>query len=114
MSGALALSTLLGSTPFAAPLKNGALRPSLFTFAFADIATAQNGFKALVRDGAYDIAECAIVTLLQAKAYGKPLVLLPFVVNGLFHDYALQQQLIPQRLQVDDLFNETTATLGAA
>jgi 4,5-dihydroxyphthalate decarboxylase len=77
--------TLLGTTPFAAPLKGGALRPSLFNFAFADIALAQNGFKALVRDGAFDIAECAIVTVLQAKAYGKPLVLLPFVVNGMFH-----------------------------
>ena len=77
--------TLLGSTPFTAPLKDGALSPSLFTFAIADMAVAQNGFKPLVRDGAFDIAECAIVTLLQAKAYGKPLVLLPFVVNGMFH-----------------------------
>jgi 4,5-dihydroxyphthalate decarboxylase len=77
--------TLLGTTPFAAPLKNGVLRPTLFNFAFADIAVAQNGFKALVRDGAFDVAECAIVTVLQAKAYGKPLVLLPFIVNGTFH-----------------------------
>jgi len=31
----------------------------------------------VVRDAAFDVAELAIMTFLQAKAYGKPLVLLP-------------------------------------
>ena len=99
-----AVPTLLGSTPFAAPLKNGELRPSRFTFAFADIAVAQNGFKPLVREGAFDIAECAIVTFLQAKAYGKPLVLLPFIVNGMFHHASIvynasKGELAPKALE---------------
>ena len=39
-------------------------------------------FKDVVRYLKYDVAERAIVTYLQAKAYGKPLVLLPAVVVG--------------------------------
>ena len=39
----------------------------------------------MVRNLTYDCGELAIVTYLQAKAYGKPIVLLPFVVSGNFH-----------------------------
>jgi 4,5-dihydroxyphthalate decarboxylase len=39
----------------------------------------------MVRELAYDCGELAIVTYLQAKAYDKALVLLPFVVTGNFH-----------------------------
>ena len=39
-------------------------------------------FKDVVRHLKYDVAELAIVTYLQAKAHGKPLVLLPAVVVG--------------------------------
>jgi 4,5-dihydroxyphthalate decarboxylase len=37
-------------------------------------------FAPMARQQAYDVSEMAIVTYLQAKAYGKPLVLLPTVV----------------------------------
>ncbi len=40
----------------------------------------QPGFKALVREQKFDLGELAIVTFLQAKAYGKPYVLMPAVI----------------------------------
>lgn len=52
----------------------------LVSFAFADIKPANKGFKALVRDGKFDLGELAIVTFLQAKAFGKLYVLMPAVV----------------------------------
>jgi len=39
-------------------------------------------FKDVVRHLKYDVAELAIVTYLQARAHGKPLVLLPAVIVG--------------------------------
>jgi 4,5-dihydroxyphthalate decarboxylase len=42
-----------------------------------DIRPAHRGFRRFVNDGAIDVSELAIVTLLQAVAYDKPVVLLP-------------------------------------
>ena len=41
-------------------------------------------FAPMVRDEAYDLSELAIVTALQAIAYGRPVVLLPAVVASRF------------------------------
>ena len=38
----------------------------------------------ILREVEFDVAELAIATFLQAKAHGKPLVLLPVVVRGKF------------------------------
>jgi 4,5-dihydroxyphthalate decarboxylase len=44
----------------------------------------------MVRDGAFDVSEMAIVTYLMAKSFGKPMVLLPSVVVARFqHAHAL-------------------------
>lgn len=48
---------------------------------------AHNGFKAMVRESRFDAGELAIVTYLQAKAYGKPYVLLPAPVSGRFQHH---------------------------
>jgi 4,5-dihydroxyphthalate decarboxylase len=51
---------------------------------FADVKTVSTAFKRVVRDLEFDCSELAIVTFLMAKAYGKPLVLLPAVVMARF------------------------------
>lgn len=78
----LRLRTLLGDYPNTAALKKGEIQPAGFVLNFADVKLPNTAFKDVVRDLAYDVAELAIVTYLQAKAYGKPLVLLPAVVVG--------------------------------
>ena len=84
------LHTMLGNYPNTKPLKNGAIRSDLVDFDFAEVKVANNLFKAVVRDAKYDVAELAIVTYLQAKAYGKPYVLVPAVVvsRGQHHTIA--------------------------
>lgn len=74
--------TLLGTYPATAALKRGAVPSSLVELAFADIDHVPTAFKALVRDGAFDVAELAIVTYLQARVFNKPYVLLPAVIAG--------------------------------
>lgn len=86
----LTLHTMLGNYPITQPLKSGAVRSGLVDFDFAEVKVANNLFKSVVRDAKYDVAELAIVTYLQAKAYGKPYVLLPAVLvsRGQHHTIA--------------------------
>ena len=77
---ALTLQALLASHPHTAALRNGEIRSPIVNFEFADVKIANTAFKPLVRDHKFDLGELAMVTYLQAKAYGKPYVLMPAVV----------------------------------
>ncbi len=77
MAGKTRLFTLLGDYPNTLALKRGEIRSDLVELEFADIKVANTGFKPLVREAKFDLGELAIVTYLQAKAYGKPYILLP-------------------------------------
>lgn len=50
---------------------------------------ARAGFKAMLREAAFDVGELALMTALQAKAYGKPIVLLPAPVSGRFQHHCV-------------------------
>jgi len=78
----LTLRTLLGDYPNTLALKKGEIGSPNLIFDFADVKVPNTAFKDVVRHLKYDVAELAIVTYLQAKAHGKPLVLLPAVVVG--------------------------------
>ena len=78
----ITLQTLLATYPNTAALKNGTVCSSLVDFKFADVKVANTAFKALVREHKFDLSELAIVTYLQAKAYGTPYTLIPAVVVG--------------------------------
>src|SRR5271166_6440089 len=86
----LKLHTMLGNYPITKPLKSGAVRSELVDFDFVEVKVANNLFKQVVREAKYDLAELAIVTYLQAKAAGKPYVLMPAVVvaRGQHHTIA--------------------------
>ncbi len=58
-------------------------------FDWANLTAAYTGFKAMAREQRFDISELAIMTCLQARIYGKPVVLLPFVVLSRFQHHAL-------------------------
>jgi 4,5-dihydroxyphthalate decarboxylase len=74
------LATLLGDYPVTAALGRGELASDLVRFELADVAPPSKAFKRTVRELAFDVSELAIMTFLQARACGKPLVLLPAVV----------------------------------
>ncbi len=84
------LRTMLGNYPNTKPLKSGATRSDLVDFDFVDVKVANSMFKNVVRGAEYDVSELAIVTYLQAKAYGKPYVLVPAVLvsRGQHHTIA--------------------------
>jgi 4,5-dihydroxyphthalate decarboxylase len=88
MTSQLTLQTLLGDYPVTAALKSGAVTSPHVRLAFADVKRPATAFKRVVRDLEFDVAELAIMTFLVAKAFGKPLVLLPAVVLARYqHPY---------------------------
>jgi 4,5-dihydroxyphthalate decarboxylase len=90
----LTLQTMMGNYPITKPLKSGAVHSDLVDFDFVEVKVANNLFKSVVRDAKYDVAELAIVTYLQAKAYGKPYVLIPAVLvsRGQHHTIAYNSE----------------------
>lgn len=95
------LKALLGDYPVTRALKEGRVRSASLDFDFADIKVPHTAFKRVVRDLEFDVAEIAIVTFLMAKAYGKPLRLLPAVMFGRFqHQYLVSiKNLSPKDLE---------------
>jgi 4,5-dihydroxyphthalate decarboxylase len=84
------LRTLLGDHPGTKALKDRSIESALVELDFVDYSPTNRGFKPMVREGAFDVSEMAIVTYLMAKSFGKPMVLLPNVVLARFqHAYAL-------------------------
>jgi 4,5-dihydroxyphthalate decarboxylase len=76
------LHSLLGMHANTKALKSGAVSSPLLTFDFFEVKVANTQFKAIVRDQKYDFGELAVVTFLQAKANGKPYMLLPATIVG--------------------------------
>jgi 4,5-dihydroxyphthalate decarboxylase len=88
MGTPVALRALLGDYPVTRALRRGAVPSPTVSLQFADVPAPAAAFKRVVRDLEFDVAELAIVTFLLARAFGKPLVLLPAVVLGRFqHGY---------------------------
>ena len=81
-SGPVTLRTNLAESPLSHALRAGEIKSDLVTFDFCGPKVANQGFKPMLRDRAFDAGELAIGTFLQAKVYGKPLSLLPAVVMG--------------------------------
>jgi len=95
------LKTLLGDYPVTKALKSGQVASSLVELDYADVTPPHLGFKRVVRDLEFDVAEIAIVTFLVAKACGKPYVLLPAVMFGRFqHPFLVNTKgLRPRELE---------------
>jgi 4,5-dihydroxyphthalate decarboxylase len=68
-------------------MRDGRVKSDKVELDFCGPTPAHNGFKAMVRENQFDAGELAIVTLLQARAYGKPYVLLPTPISGRFQHH---------------------------
>jgi 4,5-dihydroxyphthalate decarboxylase len=85
----LTLKTNLADSPVVAAMKDGRVTSDLVKLDFCGPKTAHDGFKAMLRTHAFDAGELAIVTFLQAKAYGKPFVMMPAPVVGRFQHHCM-------------------------
>ena len=78
------LDACFGNYPHTQALKNGAIRSDRVTLRFTDVDPINRAFRMMVREQKFDVSEMAIVSYLQAMAYGKPLMLLPATMMGRF------------------------------
>jgi 4,5-dihydroxyphthalate decarboxylase len=78
------LDACFGTYPHTRPLKNGDIKSDRLALRFTEVEPINKAFLQMVRQEKFDVSEMAIATYLQAKAYGKPLVLLPATMMGRF------------------------------
>ena len=84
MSQPVHLQTVLKTTALTTPLKDGVLKSDQVVLDFSEISPIHKAFAPMVREAKFDISELAIVTALQAVAFGRPILLLPVVVASRF------------------------------
>jgi len=91
------LKTNLAEYPQTRAIRDGLVASDRVTLDICGPEQAHNGFKAMLRENAFDAGELAIVTYLQARAYGKPYVALPAPVSGRFqhHCAGFNEELFP-------------------
>ncbi|CAG4904482.1 substrate-binding domain-containing protein [Paraburkholderia gardini] len=99
----LRLKTALKTYPHTQALKTGELTDPAVELVFEDIEPIHRAFAPMARRQAYDVSEMAIVTYLQAKAYGKPVVLLPTVVAARFQQGCIIYNAARGKLDVGSL-----------
>ncbi|MFJ2959759.1 hypothetical protein [Streptomyces sp. NPDC087270] len=78
------LRTALGAHPIGDLLRAGTFTDPAVGLDFVQVAPIHRAFAPMVREQAYDVSELAIVTALQAIAYGHPIAVLPVVVAARF------------------------------
>jgi 4,5-dihydroxyphthalate decarboxylase len=78
------LEACFGTYPHTKPLKSGEIKSDRIALRFTDVEPINKAFLMMVRQEKFDVSEMAIATYLQAKAYGKPLTLLPATMMGRF------------------------------
>jgi 4,5-dihydroxyphthalate decarboxylase len=97
------LRVALGDYAHTMPLKNQQIASQSVAFDFAEVKPVYKVFGAMLRERAFDVSEMAIVSYLQAKSYGKPVVLLPAVMMGRFQHHCMLYNAERGRITPSDL-----------
>ena len=78
------IKTAIGAPAWRGTFEAIAREPRSFALELVEVEPIHKAFAPMARKGAYDVSEMAIVTALQALAYGKPLVILPVTLAARF------------------------------
>jgi 4,5-dihydroxyphthalate decarboxylase len=83
----LRLPTLLGDYPGTRAVRNGTVKSTQFELDICDAKVSNRVFPRVVNTREFVVAELALVTFLQARAAGRPLVLIPAVIGAGRHQH---------------------------
>ena len=97
------LNVCLGTYPHPRALKKGDVKSERLVLNFTEIDPINKAFRMMVREQKFDVSEMAIVSYLQAKAYGKPLTLMPATMLGRFQHGALLYNAEHGTVRLQDL-----------
>lgn len=85
----LVVRTNLANYPVTHGIRSGQVTSPILHLDCCGPTSAHDGFKDMVRGNTYQAGELAIVTFLQARAAGKPWVMLPVTVLGRFQHHCI-------------------------
>jgi 4,5-dihydroxyphthalate decarboxylase len=85
----LQLTTVVGARGWRERLQKAAADAGGIALDFLDVSPIHRAFAPMAREQKFDLSEMAIVTALQALAYGKPILLLPVTVAARFQHRCL-------------------------
>jgi len=88
-SSVVSLKTNLADYPVTLAMKDGRVSSELVKLDYRGPKVANKAFKDMIRDNAYEAGELAIITYLQARAWGKPFVMLPAPISGRFQHHCI-------------------------
>ena len=88
-SAPLTLKTNLADYPVTVAMKDGRVSSPLVKLDCCGPTVANKAFKAMVRENQYEAGELAIITYLQARAWGYPFVMLPAPISGRFQHHCI-------------------------
>jgi len=89
MSNRIDLTTVIGARPWREALETAGRQAGSFTLAFREVAPIHRAFAPMAREQAFDVSEMAVVTAIQAFAFGKPLIILPVTLAARFQQGCL-------------------------
>lgn len=84
MTERIELKTAVGARAWRESLEKAARNARSFALRFEEVSPIHRAFAPMAREQRFDVSEMAIVTALQAFAYGKPLVILPVTLAARF------------------------------
>ena len=97
------LRVALGDYAHTMPLKKKEIASRSLAFEFSEVKPVYKVFGTMIRERSFDVSEMAIVTYLQAKSHGKPMVLLPAVMMGRFQHHCMLYNADLGRIVPSDL-----------
>ena len=92
-----------GTYPQTQALKSGQIKSDRVQLRLTEVNPVYKAFLMMAREQRFDISEMALVTYLQAKAYGKPITLMPVTLFGRFQHGTMLYNSERGTLTTDDL-----------
>ena len=78
------LNACFGTYPHTQALKSGQIKSDRVNLRLTEVNPVYKAFLMMAREQKFDVSEMAVVTYLQAKAYAKPITLMPATMMGRF------------------------------
>src|SRR5215475_5859178 len=92
-----------GTYPQTQALKSGQIKSDRVQLRLTEVNPVYKAFLMMAREQRFDVSEMALVTYLQAKAYGKPITLMPATMFGRFQHGTMLYNSERGTLTTDDI-----------
>ena len=97
------ISAVMAAYPHTQAIKDGTVASDSIHLNFTEFKKISAAFDDMVEKQPWDICEMAVGTFFQALDFGKPMKLLPYVTDGMFHHGSLYYDPAQGKVTPEDL-----------